>query len=260
MRASILTAPHQPGAVNEDLASVGADWAIVLDGAARYPGVDIGCSHTVAWVVSHLAGHWTAGLAMRPEDDLAQLLADAIRATAGDHGPGCDVGHPLAIGAAAAAVRLREDRVEWLVLSDVAVVLEYASGRIEATVDDRVDRLPDPPVTNAAIRTYEPEYVARQRNQPGGFWVASTRPDAAREALRGSAPAESVRRALVASDGLTRLVERYGHTWADVMATAGRGDLQALLAAVRAAERDDPDPRRWRGKLHDDATAVLIEF
>lgn len=237
----------------------GESWAIVLDGAGQYPGVDVGCIHDVGWVVDHLAGHLASRL---PSDDpLPDVLAEAIAATAADHGPECDITHPLALGATVALMRLRGDWLDWLVLADAAVVVERVDGHVTAVEDDRVDRLPNPPVTDAEVRTYEPSYVARWRNRPGGFWLASTVPAAAYEALTGTLPRADIRRVLLCSDGITRLVSRYGYAWRDLLdLTEGERGAWALVDAVRSAELADPDPRRWRGKRHDDATAAMIRL
>jgi hypothetical protein len=40
---------------NEDYAAAGPDWAIVLDGATHFDGVDTGCIHDVPWLVRRLA-------------------------------------------------------------------------------------------------------------------------------------------------------------------------------------------------------------
>lgn len=261
MRTEMITVAGDgpPGRVNEDRTLVGDGWAAVLDGASQYPGVDIRCVHDVAWVVDHLSYHLAAGLTAGAAS-LPTVLADAIRATAAEHGPACDVTHPLALGATVAIAREHGEAVEWLVLGDAAAVVESA-GRVDVITDDRLERLPDPPVTDAVVRTYEPSYVARWRNQPGGFWIASTVPEAADHALTGRRAAAQVRRVLLCTDGITRLVDRYGYEWADLLALADshRG-MRALVDAVRGAEQADPAPRRWRGKRHDDATAVLLRL
>lgn len=259
MRAETYTAAGS-GCGNEDLVLVGEGWAVVLDGASQYPGVDIGCVHSVAWVTGRLGEHLRVGLD-RGHGTLTTALRDAIQATAADHGPTCNVAHPLALGATVAAVREAAGRAEWLVLGDATVVVEHTSGQVTATTDDRLEHLPDPPITDAEVRTYEPSYVAQHRNQPGGFWVASTVPEAADHALTGETPREQVRRVLLCTDGIARLVERYGYSWTDLLAIAGTGRrLQALVDAVRGAELTDPDPRRWRGKRHDDATVALVDL
>ncbi|MGI5186511.1 protein phosphatase 2C domain-containing protein [Dactylosporangium sp. CA-152071] len=247
-----------PGAVNEDAYRVGDGWAFVLDGAGRYPGHTGGCTHAITWVVERLATRLEAELAAAgPGQTLTAATAEAIQRTCADHGPGCDLTDPLSPGAALAVLRVAGDRVEWLVLADCAVVLEHPDRTYTVVIDDRVDQLRGAPIAEGAVRTYTPEFVRTVRNQPGGFWVASAVPAAADEALTGSVPREDVDRALLCSDGVSRLTERYGWTWADVFDLAENG-LYGVIGAVRAAETSDPDPRRWRGKPHDDATAVWL--
>ncbi len=66
---------------------------------------------------------------------------------------------------------------------------------------------------------------------------------------------------LLASDGLTRLVDvfqRY-NTRAFFDAARERG-LEALLTELRALEAADPDCRQFpRAKVNDDATGLLLE-
>jgi hypothetical protein len=77
--------------------------------------------------------------------------------------------------------------------------------------------------------------------------------------LVGALEQSEVARVLICSDGVSRLAERYGATWADVFPLMDQGGPEFLIAAVRDAELADPDPRRWRGKRHDDATVVIFE-
>jgi hypothetical protein len=240
---------------NEDALRVGSDWALVLDGAGRYPGVTGGCVHPVTWIVDHLADHFGRQLAI--DQSLTMALRLAIEATMDDHGPDCDLDDPLSPGAAVAVVRAR-DIVEWLVLGDCAAIIERPDG-CEAIIDDRVDRL-RAPVTDAAVRTYDPAYVACVRNRPGGFWVAGSVAAAAENALTGQAARDEVNRVLLCSDGVSRLTERYGWTWPHLFDLAEQAGAERVIQAVRQAEKEDPDSRRWRGKRHDDATLALIRI
>jgi hypothetical protein len=127
-------------------------------------------------------------------------------------------------------------------------------------IDNRVDRLPNAPVVDTAVRTYDPDFVATVRNRPGGFWVAGASPDAAEYGLVGKLSHDDVRSILLCTDGVTRLTERHGWAWQDMFALASESGPNALIEAVRQADEGDPDPRRWRGKKHDDATVALIRM
>ncbi|MDN3239440.1 protein phosphatase 2C domain-containing protein [Glycomyces tritici] len=244
------------GAENQDLALTGADWALVLDGANPPAGVDVGCGHGVAWIVDRLGAHLRDGLD-QGAGTLAAILREAVSATVADHGPECDTAHPRSPGATVALARLVRDDLEWLVLGDAAVLFEDTTGRVAVETDTRVDELPEPPDTPDGLEAY----IARYRNRPGGAWFAGAVPEAADHAFTGRLPIAELRRILLCTNGITRLTNRYDYRDADLMtlATTNRGP-EALIDAVRGAELTDPDPERWEGKRHDDATAVVVDL
>jgi hypothetical protein len=241
-----------PGQVNEDYVVAGPEWALVLDGATKRAEVDSGCIHGAGWLVRTLAGQLAARLAAGLGEPLPDLLAEAIKATGDSHADTCDLANPDSPSATVVMLRQHAAALDWLVLADSPLVLDL-DGEIRAVVDDRTAHLP----------SYTTEAVRAARNSPGGFWVASTRPDAAYEAVNGSAPAARARRAGLFSDGAARLVERYGQLdWPGLLDLLDMYGPEALIERTRAAERAETDAERAgrRGKLHDDATAVLVRF
>lgn len=244
------------GAANQDLAETGADWALVLDGASPPAGVEVGCSHGVAWIVGRLGAHLRDGLDGQG-GTLTEILREAVRATSADHGPDCDTAHPRSPGATVALARLVGDDLEWLVLGDAAILFEDTTGRVAVETDTRLDELPEPPDTAEGLQAFIAEY----RNRPGGAWFAGAVPEAADHAFTGRLPIAELRRILLCTNGVTRLTARYDYRDADLMtlATTNRGPA-ALIDAVRGAELTDPDPARWSGKRHDDATAVVVDL
>jgi hypothetical protein len=255
--ATVATEPA-PGHASEDYHLVAARWALVLDGASRDPASEVGCHHDVPWFVARLGSYLGAAIATAgPETPLTEALAAAIRRTATDHEDSCDLTHPLTPGATVAAVRASPDRIDWLVLGDATAAWQTTTGDTESITDNRLDQLEGGPIVVTDVRRYRADYVARVRNRPGGFWVAAADPVAAQQALTGSIPARDVTTVGLFTDGVTRLVERYGWTWPQVFTVAREGGPRALIDVVRKAEHGDPDPTRWRGKPHDDATAVI---
>lgn len=249
MQVSYATAAT-PGRPNEDCVVAGPTWAAVLDGATMRPGTDPGCVHSTLWYVRHLAGQLAQRLAPEPGTPLADLLADAIEATSAGHAGTCDLANPDSPSATVALVRATQDRLDWLVLADSAVLVDR-DGHIEVTLDDRTSHLP----------SYTTEAVRALRNHPAGFWVAGTRPEAAYEALTGSAPLRDVRRAGVLTDGATRLVERFGELdWPGLLDLLHHAGPAEVIRRTRTAESaEPPDERRTRrGKPHDDATALFL--
>ncbi|MFI0356203.1 protein phosphatase 2C domain-containing protein [Actinomadura sp. 9N407] len=232
-----------PGLENEDLVVAGTNWAVVLDGATARPGVDCGCTHGPRWLVQRLGGELAGRLASE-SGALADLLAESIKAVREMH-PECDLGNRDSPSTTVAMLRWERD-VEWLVLADSPVLLDTGS-EVRVIRDDRVDRLP----------SYTTEAVRAARNSSDGFWVASTRPEAAYEALTGEAT--GITRAALLSDGAARLVERFGlMEWNALLDLLDREGAEAVIRRTRAAEAEAPELPR--GKRYDDATAVLVHF
>ena len=134
-------------------------------------------------------------------------------------------------------------------LGDSAVVIEQQDGELVVGHDDRTSYLPG----------YTVEAVSRARNTEEGFWIASIRPDAADRAVTGTVPTSAASRAVIMTDGITRLVERYGWSWADLLKRLDSHGPNQLVEDIRAEERATP-AGAFRGKVHDDATAVFCQF
>src|SRR5262245_52111897 len=131
MRVLSQPAPdRRPPAVNEDLVLTGPDFVVVLDGATAPKGVDSGCRHSVAWLVSQLATQLATPLLTRSPAPLTDLLADAITAVRAAHANTCDLTNPDSPSSTVAMVRIRADHVEHLVLADSPIVMRSRTGAI----------------------------------------------------------------------------------------------------------------------------------
>lgn len=240
-------APGQP--VNEDLAMAGPRFAFVLDGATAPEGVDSGCQHNVAWLVSQLGGE-LARLLVRDEiATLPDILAAAITRVRAPHAATCDLNNPASPSSTVAIVRETPETIDYLVLADSPIVIRTTAGAVTPISDNRNDYLPG----------YTPEVVRSHRNVPGGFWVASTKPEAAYEAVNGSLPTGTITTAGIFSDGASRLAERHHMTWGQLLTLLEEQGPSQVIAEVRQAD-ERMEPGRYRGKAHDDATALLCRF
>lgn len=237
-----------PGRVNEDYAVCGNDWAVVLDGATAAPGVDSGCIHDVPWLVRHLAAAITRRILL-DSAPLTDLLAASITETRDAHGPACDLGNPDSPSSTVSIVRIRGEALDYLALADSPIVIRGADHVLTPIADDRAARLP-------GGRPYTLELVRSLRNKPGGFWVASTDPEAAHHAVTGSLPFGPGTEIGMFTDGASRLVEFYGYGWDRVFSVMEGSGPGALIALVRSAELEKP---LRSAKQHDDATAVLMK-
>lgn len=229
---------------NEDFVVAAERFVVVLDGATD-SGLPNGCAHDVAWLARRLGGRLAALLIEQPGLPLREVLRQGITATRALH-PGCDLDNPNSPSSTVAIVREHDRTLDCLVLADSPVVLQTRDGELLELNDDRTSHLP----------AYGREAVSRLRNSDAGFWVAGTRPEAADRALTAAVPVARVRRFALVTDGVSRLVDRYGWSWPQLLDTLEKEGPAAAVRAVRAAELADP-PGTFKGKRHDDATAAF---
>lgn len=269
MRVTIATQAAAPGRASEDYAVATDDLVVLLDGATVPDGMATGCSHGTRWFVRQLGAEIFTTLSRRPEQTLTEGVAKAIEHLSARHGHTCDITHPNHTSAAVAVLRERPDEFQYFVLSDATIVLDTTDG-IRAITDDRLHHVAtDRRRALTATRLGTPEHkqartalideLRQLRNTEAGFWVATTDPAAAHQALTGSIARPSVRRAAVLSDGASSLVDRFNlATWPEALSTIATDGPHTLIRRIRTVERSDPNAIRWpRAKPHDDATAVL---
>jgi hypothetical protein len=269
VRAALATAPAGPDRVNEDFAAVSVSAAVLLDGAGIPPGLESGCAHGVAWFARTLGTALLAEISAPRAVSMTECLADSIRFVRRLHQDSCDLDHPESPSATVVAARVLSGRLEYLVLADSALIIHKHSGGPLVITDDREHVAGGPhraardatllgtAAHREALRGYV-ETIGAYRNQPGGFWVAAADPGAAAEALTGRVPLADIASVILASDGATRLVGRFGLlSWPELVKIAITDGPEELILRTRAAEAGDPDGRRWpRGKARDDATVI----
>ncbi|MFG2377498.1 hypothetical protein ACGFY9_39305 [Streptomyces sp. NPDC048504] len=262
MRTELVSEPGDPDRPNEDFASVGLPASgqggslIVLDGVTP-PRGETGCLHSVPWYIARLGGALTELTVSYRDLTLAEILSRAILRTAEAHAPTCDLSHPRTPQATVVLARWSPQEVEYLVLSDSALLAESPSGAVTVVLDDRLSRLPRSALaTDAMIDT-------TLRNKEGGFFTAAADPSVAARAVTGSLPRADVRTLVALTDGATRWVEKFGQgDWADCFTLVRKEGAPELVSRVRALERADAAERTYlrRSKTHDDATVVYAEL
>lgn len=247
LQISYATEPT-PGRPNEDFVICGADWAVVLDGATPPAHLDSGCIHGVPWLVRNLAVNVAALAVLPTTETLPRVVCRAIALTCESHKDTCDLENPDSPSATVSLIRLRGDQLDFLTLADSPLIFDI-DGEVRVVTDDRTAHLTD----------YSYAGVSAARNTEGGFYVASTQPEAAYHAVTGSFPLDSVRRVAMLTDGASRLADYFRvSTWAEIMDTLSTRGPAHLIRETRHAESRGfgPDDGRRR-KAHDDATALL---
>ncbi|MEU5714178.1 hypothetical protein AB0G71_00040 [Streptomyces sp. NPDC020403] len=261
MRIDLATEPGSPERPNEDWAAAavpatGQGGVLVLLDGVTPPGGDVGCVHPVPWFTARLGGSLVELSGSRRDLTLAEVLGESIRRTADSHRSLCDLSHVRTPQATVVLARWDRERVEHLVLSDSALLLEAPDGTVLPVLDDRLDRLPPGSLASDAVAD------ARVRNKEGGFFTAAADPLVASRAVAGETPRAEVRALAALTDGASRWTEKFREgDWTATLGLLRGTGAQGLIDRVRELERADT-ARTYlrRGKTHDDATAMLVEL
>ncbi|MEV3855182.1 protein phosphatase 2C domain-containing protein [Streptomyces sp. NPDC050095] len=262
MRMELTTEPGDPARPNEDYASAmttvsgQGGTVVVLDGVTP-PATAYGCLHSVAWFAGHLGSALAELSASRRDMTLRDLLAESISRTADAHRATCDLSHPRTPQATVVAARWDAEQVEYLVLSDSALLVEAPDGTVTAVLDDRLDRVPRSSLVSDEVAD------ATARNKEGGFFTAAADPAVAAKAVTGTLPRSEVRALAAMTDGVTRWTEKFKEgDWTDLFTLVRKEGAAATLSRVRALETADAETRTYlrRSKTHDDASLVYAEL
>ncbi|MER8120157.1 protein phosphatase 2C domain-containing protein [Streptomyces sp. NPDC094031] len=262
MRTDLVSEPGDATRPNEDFADVGlpasgqGGCVILLDGVTP-PAGETGCLHSVPWFTARLGGALTELTVSGRDLTPAGILSRAIEHTARAHADTCDLSHPRTPQATVVVVRWSAETVEYLVLSDSALLLRSPDGEVTAVLDDRLARLP-----RAALAT-DALVDAHLRNKEGGFFTAAADPSVAARAVTGTVPRGEVAALAALTDGATRWTEKFHQgDWTGLFDVLAKDGARALVDRVRQLETADARERAFlgRGKTHDDATVVFVEL
>jgi len=268
MVIQVATMPGRDDKPNEDYAGALPSSAVLLDGAGGPSEMPTGCSHGTPWYVRQLGARVLAGMETSPEVGLPDILAAGIGTVSGLHRETCDLSAPGTPASVVIMARARGEAFEYLVLGDSTIVID--AGELTVVTDRRIDAvaaeehkammaLPTGTAEHQSARIRFVQLQRELRNKPGGYWTASTDPQAAFEAVTGSVPLADVTRAALLSDGVTRFTEFGLGTWGDLLDILGALGPAELFARIRDAEAADPSGSRWpRAKRRDDVAVVHL--
>jgi hypothetical protein len=269
VEVSFASWPGSVSKANEDFVVASPRVAVVLDGLSAPPPLGTGCLHGTPWFVAQLGAQVMSAATTGSDEPLQHLVASAIMRVADSHAHSCDLDHPGTPSSSLAVLREHDQRVEYLLLFDSVIVLDGPSG-LAVVTDRRVDAFAhqedlatrEHPIGSPAHQERVQELVAaqrRHRNQPGGYWVAGAKPAAAYQAITGSRRHDQVNRAVLLTDGVSCLVERYAAAqWPELLDSMQERGPTHVISRVRGVEDADPSGTRWpRYKRSDDATAAF---
>lgn len=261
MRTELVSEPGDPVRPNEDFASValpagGQGGAVVVLDGVTPPPTDHGCRHSVTWFVSRLGGTLTELSVSLRDSPLTEVLSSAISRTADSHAQTCDLSHPRTPQATVALARWSEEAVEYLVLSDSALLFERPDGEVTPVLDDCLSRVPRASLASVALTD------TTLRNKEGGFWTAAADPAVAARAVTGSVRRPDLRALAALTDGASRWVETFREgDWTDCLTFIRKEGARGLVRRVRECENADTEREfLGRGKRHDDASVVFVEL
>jgi len=266
MRVLAAQLPRPPAGADRVVVTPAA--VVVLDGASAFGPATV----SPADYADQLGTEIASAISASPAAPLMQILATAITATAtalnlhGDEGPSSTV----------AIARVNDGTADLLLLGDSYIAYRSAGATVVLT-DDRLGHLGLPqarlyrerlaagsgygPAHTAILRRLQAGQRAR-RNVPGGYWIASTDPEAAKQAVTLSLPAASLDWIILATDGAIDTARRLGLEDWEAIACSDQATLSGLLRQCHEWEEDaDPDGRQYpRAKRHDDKAIAIIRL
>ena len=200
--------------------------------------------------------------------DTRVVLADAIAVVAEK----LNLTPGTAPSSTVALLRERGDDIEVAVLGDSTLVVGLADGTEERLTDGRLGRVAADTreLVHSRLREgggYDERHreLLREiqtaersaRNTDDGYWIAEATSHAGHHAIVRQYPRDTVRWAVLATDGAQRGLDHHGVRWAD-LPTQASAQLRDLLAEFqRWEDATDPDGSLFpRSKRHDDKTIV----
>lgn len=255
------------GSTNQDTFFILPGLVAVLDGASA---IGEASAHDGGWYASALSRAFRRSQEDSPALSLRESLFEAITDLTTQH----DLEPGNGPSSTIAAVRIRDNSLETLLLGDSTIVVLRRDRRDAVITDNRmaaVGTVHRERYTNRlragtgfdaehrdTLRMLQADQRA-QRNTTGGYWISEADPAAARHALVNEFPLKNIIGCLMLSDGAAAAVTSYGSfsTWRDVFhAALAEGPLHPLETATMV-EKNDPRGERWpRSKRHDDKTLV----
>lgn len=254
------------GKINQDYYAYGDTYALVLDGSSSF--LPEQTSIDAATYVNKLGQAIASKLESVELREIPEAIAESISMTAEE----LDLEEESSPNSTVAVAKWGQDELAIFVLGDSTCLVLDSAGDIDEITDNRMARF------GVTIRDeYKHRLVAgrgfdsvhkgllaslqrvqrQHRNLQEGYWIASTKPEAAHFALFSIRPIGEVNSIILCSDG--------GLLIRDELIRKANGhcssSLEALLLEQHGVENSDGAGVKYpRSKIHDDKTAVLVSL
>lgn len=277
MHASCLSRAGAGAITNEDHASCGSDWIVVLDGSSGLTGRRYTSGVTdAAWFVASVARQLRRRLDAPRSAPLPEVISSALADVQSEYQAqigGARVDVVDQPSASAAVVRLGEDTIEYFVIGDCTLFF-HAGDDLRVVEDSRVavfdrtaltafeNELTAGQTPTAARRTIQPLLVKNRyrKNTPDGYWVLAPDPACAAHGLSGVIPLRKSTKIFAVTDGFSALADQLD-CFPDRRALFEfivREGLEAAERMLLSATEADPDcVRHPRFKKRDDYSGVI---
>ncbi|WP_195911395.1 PP2C family serine/threonine-protein phosphatase [Streptomyces kaniharaensis] len=275
LKITAATRAGSPRVASEDRVRTAPGLIVVVDGVTTVADG----AEALGGTYADALGEEVIALAGDPDTDLRTALAEAIGRTA----KALNLALPTVPGSSAQATvtvaRVRGTSFEAAAIGDSPVAAISHDSSVRVLTDDRLAAL----VGNRPARLEQWERlrsgvgrIGDQRhrelmqeimrglsdavNVPGGYWIAGADPQAGLNAVVASWPLEELSDILIATDGTSVAVDKYGLlTWPQIADLCRTEGPDAVLDLVDEADASDPFGHRWpRAKPGDDKTLVHV--
>lgn len=263
---------------NEDIYGITRTGAFVLDGASALTDKNYTPSGSdVNWMVNLWKEFLEENLD-RTHNTIQEILKEGIDHFNKEYGKYVDIStlepHEY-LSAGIAIVRKNGDFLETYVLGDVEITIEDNDRELMEITDSSIKNLDDEVIqmmgrnkkreSQMVFKDFTQEELdilienRSKMNQAGGYFILSHSKEAVDMGIYKTLPVVSIKRCLIATDGLVPL--RYRYTKMSLLDRIREIGAKELIKELRDLEEADKSKRNiGRLKTHDDATLVYFDF
>jgi len=265
--------------VNEDRVGASGALAWVIDGATDVIDAPLTTAPTDASWIAETLDQLMRDVALAPTDlaELPAILTERLQAEFRRSSRRQPIGRHEHPSAAGLIVRIDGLQLDYLSIGDCTLLAQTSAGVVRLGTNEveagdrwvaealRDYRAKNPDASADAARAHLWPKLGAGRwsmNQQDGYGVFSLTPTPLRFIKLGSLKVAPRGHALLASDGLMRLVDIFHrYSTEELLTEAAERGTVALTAEVRALEQSDADCVQFpRAKRHDDSSGVLLTF